>query len=335
MRPVQLPLESRRPLPFYLAAEEWLAMRPGEDEYFFVWQVDPTVIIGRHQLLEREVDTDYCRRNGVAIVRRKSGGGAVVADRGNLMLSYITRSPDGVESTFARYTSMVVASLRALGLDATDNARNDILIAGRKVSGNSYLSLPSGRSIVHGTMLVTVDPDLMGRVLTPSASKLKSHGVESVRSRVTTISSHLPDLTLSRLADHLMATIPDGEPYWLTDEDLREIEAIESTYHTPGWIEGKNPRGTLRAGGRIEGVGEMDIYLTLGHGRIEDVDLRGDFLDTEDANAFVGRVLRGLPLDRHRIADSLDEAGISTVVPGLTGSIFADRIFAPDDTKLE
>lgn len=328
MRPVQIPLESRRPLPFYLAAEEWLAMQPGDKEYFFVWQVDPTVIIGRHQLLEREVDTEYCRRNGVAIFRRKSGGGAVVADRGNLMLSCITRSPDGVASTFARYTSMVVASLRALGLDASDNSRNDILIGGRKVSGNSFLSLPSGRSIVHGTMLLTVDHELMSRVLTPSASKLRSHGVKSVRSRVTTLCSHLPGLTVSRLTAHLMATIPDEPPYILTDADIRDIEAIEQSYYSPEWIMGKSPRGTLSATGRIEGVGEMDIYLTIDHGRIENVELRGDFLETADADALVGGVLRGLPLDRRRIAAALDDADIGKVVPGLTGLIFADRLFA-------
>ena len=162
-----------RPLPFYLALEEWLARKyPGRD-FFFTWQVSPTVIIGRHQLLDLEVDVEFCLRNDIDIVRRKSGGGAVLADMNNIMFSYITSS-DSVVTTFSSYTSMVAKALRDLGLDATDNTRNDILIGDRKVSGNSYYHLP-GRSIVHGTMLFDYDRHLMAGALTPPVSKLKGH----------------------------------------------------------------------------------------------------------------------------------------------------------------
>ena len=120
-------------------------------DFFFAWQVKPSVIVGRNQLLQKEINLEFCREHGVDVVRRKSGGGAVVADMNNVMLSYITSSDD-VRSTFSEYTSMVAAALRALGLDASDNSRNDILIGTRKVSGNAYYHIP-GRSIVHGTML--------------------------------------------------------------------------------------------------------------------------------------------------------------------------------------
>ena len=121
-----------KPLPFYLAEEEWLARRFPHRDFFFIWQVEPTVIIGRNQLLDSEVNVRYCRENGIRLVRRKSGGGAVLADMNNIMFSYITSSSD-VATTFSGYTSMVARSLRLLGLDASDNSRNDVLIDRKSV----------------------------------------------------------------------------------------------------------------------------------------------------------------------------------------------------------
>lgn len=197
-----------RRLAFYLAEEEYLAKAYPDRDFFFAWQVNPSVIVSRNQLLEKEIDTDFCRRNGVDIIRRKSGGGAVVADMNNIMFSYVTSSDD-VRTTFGEYTSMVAGALRQLGLDASDNSRNDILIGSRKVSGNAYYHLP-GRSIVHGTMLYDCDPALMAGTLRPSQTKLASHGVNSTRSRVTTIREHLPGLSISDFLSHMLATVPQG-----------------------------------------------------------------------------------------------------------------------------
>ena len=129
-----------RILPFYLAMEEYAARIIGEDDIFFMWQVEPTVIFGRNQLIESEVNVDYCREHGIAFYRRRSGGGCVYADRDNIMFSYITRS-DEVQTTFSAYTTAVAAMLRGLGLNATASDRNDVLIDGRKVSGNAFYHL--------------------------------------------------------------------------------------------------------------------------------------------------------------------------------------------------
>ena len=251
-----------KPLPFYLAEEEWLARRFPHRDFFFIWQVEPTVIIGRNQLLDSEVNVRYCRENGIRLVRRKSGGGAVLADMNNIMFSYITSSSD-VATTFSGYTSMVARSLRLLGLDASDNSRNDVLIGDRKVSGNSYYHMP-GRSIVHGTMLYDFDEEMMSNALTPPSLKLRSHGVTSVRSRVTTIREQLPDLSLAEFKKHILATIPDGtDTLTLSTEDVKEIEAIEREYYRPEWLAGKNPKGSLCATSRIDGVGTVTGNLMV------------------------------------------------------------------------
>ena len=136
-------------LPFYLAMEEYVARELPAQDYFFMWQVEPTVIFGRNQLVDNEVDTDYCRANNIQFYRRKSGGGCVYADKSNIMLSYITPSTN-VNFTFNRYMLMVEHALQKLGVDARTTGRNDILVDGKKVSGNAFYHLPQ-RSIVHGT----------------------------------------------------------------------------------------------------------------------------------------------------------------------------------------
>ena len=134
MKYVALPNEVQHKLPFYLAMEEYVARHLVADDYFFMWQVEPTVIFGRNQLIDTEVDVEYCRANSIEMYRRKSGGGCVYADEGNIMLSYIT--PDtNVNFTFNRYMLMVEHVLQKLGLDARTTGRNDILIDGYKVCG--------------------------------------------------------------------------------------------------------------------------------------------------------------------------------------------------------
>ena len=148
-----IPLPNKR-LVWYLALEEYLAERVSEEQIFF-WVVPPTVIFGRHQVMENEVNLDYCRRNGVQFYRRKSGGGCVYADSGNLMISYITPDTHS-EAVFQRYLDLFVSALSTLGYPAVKSEHNDILVSGRKVSGNACYALPTG-SIVHGTMLWDVD----------------------------------------------------------------------------------------------------------------------------------------------------------------------------------
>ncbi len=179
---IQLPQDEERQLSFYLAMEEYVARETDVRDAFFIWQVEPSVIFGRNQLIENEVNIDYCRRNGVKMYRRKSGGGCVYADKSNMMLSFVTSS-DYVCLTYNRYIMMVVEALREIGIDAKANGRNDIMIDGRKVSGNAFYHIP-GRSIVHGTMLYDTDMRNMTACITPDDEKLLSKGVKSVRQHI-------------------------------------------------------------------------------------------------------------------------------------------------------
>ena len=236
MTHITLPTDETRRLSFYLAMEEYVASQKGDlEEAFFLWQVEPTVIFGRHQVIENEVNIPYCREHGIQFYRRKSGGGCVYADKSNVMMSYITCS-DHVKNTFQEYMHMVCSMLRELGLEATSTENNDILIGGRKVSGNAFYHLP-GRSIVHGTMLFDTDMQHMLQTITPPTQKLNKHGVESVRQRITLLKEHT-NLSIEQFKQFAVRKLCNKE-LQLTAEDIKIIETIEKKYLNTEFIYGK------------------------------------------------------------------------------------------------
>ncbi len=232
-----LPFSDTRHLSFYLAMEEYAARQMNDgDDLFFLWQVEPTVIFGRHQVIENEVNLPYCRDHGIEFYRRKSGGGCVYADRSNVMMSYITRS-DEVTATFTRYMQMVCEMLQALGLKATSTENNDVLIGGRKVSGNAFYHIP-GHSIVHGTMLFDTDMQHMLQAITPPQHKLDKHGVESVRQRITLLKEHT-DISIGEFKRFAVERLCSDE-ILLTEKDVAAIESLEQEeYLNTDFIYGK------------------------------------------------------------------------------------------------
>ena len=232
MKYVVLPEEKMRRLPFYLSMEEYLARQTDEDDLFFMWQVRPTVIFGRHQVIENEVNLSYCREHGIEVYRRKSGGGCVYADMGNVMFSYVTKS-ENVNLTFNRFINMVVLVLHKAGAEATSTSHNDVMVDGRKVSGTAFYHLP-GASIVHGTMLYDTTMEHMLNAITPSRAKLDKHGVESVHQRIGLLKDYI-NLTPAELMTLVRQTLCKGE-LRLTAADVAAIETIEQTYLDDAFI---------------------------------------------------------------------------------------------------
>ena len=229
MKHIILPDDVRRSLAFYLAMEEYVA-REVEDEAFFVWRVEPTVIFGRNQVLENEVNLQYCREHEVDIVRRKSGGGCVYSDKGNIMVSYVSRRGD-VSEVFDRDMTALTEALRALGVPAEKSGRNDIMLDGRKISGNAFHQLPD-RSIVHGTLLYNTDFDALEEAIRPPVEKLQRHGVASVRQRVGNLKDYLAPSaigSIEALEEYLVDYFCDGT-LSLSEDDLGVIEGMAASY---------------------------------------------------------------------------------------------------------
>ena len=215
---LRITLPDRKPLAWYLAAERFLAER-GIDAWLF-WTPPPTVICGRHQDIASEVNLPFCRSHGIAVVRRSSGGGTVYADRGNLMISRIATSTNK-NAVYSDFLQRVSAALRTLGYPAVTTEHNDILVSGYKVSGTACYVLPHA-TVVHGTLLCTVDMDILSQAITPSAAKLKKHAVSSVRQRVRNLGS-MPDI----------ASLLTSESQPLSPSDLSRIDLLSVSPSSP------------------------------------------------------------------------------------------------------
>ena len=170
----------------YLQIERDLVERVQEPT-LFTWVVAPTVIFGRHQVREQEVNEAYCKAHGIRVVQRQSGGGCVYADEGNVMVSYISPSTHNQE-VFDEFLIMLSSAFRQLGYDAVTTEHNDILVNGRKVSGTACYTTPTG-TVVHASILYDVNLEALEQAITPTAEKLAKHAVQSVRQRVANLRS--------------------------------------------------------------------------------------------------------------------------------------------------
>ena len=226
MKYISLPDEKVRPLSFYLAMEEFVARRLDEPESLFLWQVEPSVIFGRNQVAENEVNLDYCKAHGIKVYRRKSGGGCVYADKGNVMLSYVCDG-DNVGFTFNKFINMLLLVLRRMGVEAISTSHNDVMVGDRKVCGTAFYHLP-GRNIVHSTFLYDTEMEHMLNAITPSREKLQRKGVESVRQRITLLKDYI-DMELEDVKTLIRTTLCDGERM-LTPSEVAGIEQLEEKY---------------------------------------------------------------------------------------------------------
>ena len=325
---ISLPDDTQRRLTFYLATEEYVARRMDLPDAFFMWQVEPTVIFGRNQLIANEVDMDYCQRHGISTYRRKSGGGCVYADMGNVMLSYVTKD-ENVSMTFNRYINLVALALYRMGIDAHATGRNDILIDGRKVSGNAFYHL-KGKSIVHGTLLYDTNMEYMEHSITPSTPKLQSKGVGSVRQHITLLKDHT-SMTLPEVMDSIRNTVCDSETT-LPQSAISEITEIEKEYLNDAFIWGSNPSYTTVCHGHVDGVGEIEVRLVLKNGIIRSANILGDYFLTGDLDNDILRPLRGATLARESLEAALPH-DLSHTIMGLNRDNLIRLLLSNDESS--
>lgn len=326
---VNIPENKNRLLTFYLAAEEHVANNFDGKDYFFMWQVNPTVIFGRNQLIENEVNLEYCKNHDIKTFRRKSGGGCVYADMNNIMLSYIT-DEGNVNFTFNKYINLIVFMLNKLGVNAVASGRNDIMIDGRKVSGNAFYHTPK-RNIVHGTMLYDTDMQNMVGSITPSDTKLISKGIQSVRQHITLLKDYI-DLSLEEFKAFMKQQLCDEE-ITLTEEDIEQIKIIEQEYLSKEFIYGNNPKYNIISKQRIKDVGDMEIRIEIKNDIIKSINVMGDFFIAGDIDAKIIKPLRNIPLERNRISEALPDS-LSEIIPNLKKDDFINLILQSKESNL-
>ena len=311
-------------LPFYFAVEEYVVRHYTDDDYFMSWRVSPTVMLGRNQLIDNEVNTDYCKEHKIDIFRRKSGGGCIYADKGCIQFSYISRAVNANEA-FAAYMQRMADLLKGLKIDAQLSGRNDILINGTKVSGCAFYQL-SNRSVLHNSLLFDTQLDHLSNALTPAKEKLQSKGVASVRQRVTNVATYT-QLDILAFMDYVRQEMCGAEVLELTEDDMKGVAEIEKELASDDFVYGKNPKYSLVRKHRFEGVGTLEAHIELKNNIIGSINMVGDYFLLGDIDHDFLSLLKGCEFTREAVEERLEDIDLSTIIRGLKLRQFLRLLF--------
>ena len=314
---------------FNMAFDEYaLEQLPLDEPLFFLWQNRSAVIIGLNQNAYAEVDINYLHQHDIVLARRITGGGAVYHDLGNLNYTIVGRSSD-IERDYPEYARHMQQALQALGVQAELSGRNDILVDGRKVSGYAK-RVYKDRLMVHGTLMYDVDIEKLTKALTPPTEKLLVKGITSVKSRVANLKDYLPNITnigafSNALEQHLSRQYQDSE-YLLTEKQLEEIHTIStSKFATPDWIYGRAPESTFTYARRLP-CGNVEVYLSIKKGHIENCRIDGDFIGSSPITA-VEELLKGSFYERVALQQRLSGIDIQRYLDNTTTEAFINLLF--------
>ena len=288
---------------FNLALEEYAVINlPDTQNYFILWQNQPTIVVGRNQNTIEEIKSRYIEEHDIKVVRRMSGGGAVYHDFRNLNFTFVVNENKDF-TNFTKFTRPVIKSLKRIGIKAENNGRNDITIGGRKFSGNAQFKYKQ-RLMHHGTILFNSQLEDMVQALNPSTEKISSKGIKSVRSRVTNISEHLSSpLSIEEfkqiLTEEVLHEETNNDTYDLSDYDLKIINNLRNNkYSTWNWIYGASPAYNIKKTGNFD-WGNIDIRLEIKHGLIKSCRIYGDYFSAHD----IAELESGLVGTRYHEAD--------------------------------
>jgi lipoate-protein ligase A len=285
---MNLYLNSKSTNPYFnLATEEYLLKSDlfSREDIFMLWQNEPTVVLGKHQNTYEEIDNEFVKANNIHVVRRLSGGGAVYHDKGNLNFTFIKRRVYANEVSFEGFAKIIITALKQLGISTVFSGRNDILIEGRKFSGNAQYSSASGL-LHHGTILVNSDFEMLARCLRVKEQKYISKGVKSVQKRVANIQEFVArPITTDDIKMLLAETVNSKEPLkelTLSAADLKQInELADKRYHTWEWNYGSAPKYNFKQEMRFSG-GMLSVFLQVKNGLIIQCGIFGDFFAKHD-----------------------------------------------------
>ncbi|MCI1779695.1 MAG: lipoate--protein ligase [Bacteroidales bacterium] len=313
-----------------LAAEEYLFTK-FDVPVFRLWRNEKAVIVGRYQNAFAEIDRNFVKEHGVKVVRRMTGGGAVFHDLGNINFTFIESRRTGEDSSamFRRFTRPILEALRGLGVNAYLEGRNDLLIEGRKFSGNA-ICVSNGRILQHGTLLFSSSMEDISGSLKTRPEKFMGKAVKSNRSRVTNISNYLSEpMSALDFKEYLRKSISgkyDMTTYEYSDSDLKAIEELRSSkYSTCEWNYGQSPSYGFSRISRFSG-GFLEVSFSVSHGKISELKICGDYFFTEPTEKIVASII-GSEYSEESLKRIIDAADINSYFANITGTEFLSMFF--------
>ena len=316
-----------------------------DEPYFYLWRNRPSVIIGLNQNAYSEVNLKYLEENGINLVRRVTGGGAVYHDLQNLNYTIVgwqaandTAAPcashpirangrGGVLPPAATGPAVIVNALRELGVPAELTGRNDIFVEGRKVSGYAR-RVSKQQEIIHGTLMYDVDIDTLTHVLDTPGSKLNAKGIGSVKSRVANLKDYLPGFkSLDEVQAALQDILANGDHQMeLTESQLNEVRIMaETKFSTWDFIYGRSRQADLVRKAKLP-CGTVEAAISLDRGLITRISFSGDFMFDEPATELESE-LTGCRFERAAIVELSSSLSIPKHFKGATINDFLGLLF--------
>lgn len=296
---------------FNIALEEYLfnkSLNAGET-YIILYINNPAIIIGKHQNTIEEINSQYVNENKISVVRRMSGGGAVYHDEGNLNFTYIINTGKENVNNFRKFTFPIIKALDKMGIKAELSGRNDLIIDGKKFSGNAQY-YRKNRLLHHGTILFNSKIETLTKALNVKQEKIQSKGIKSIRSRVTNIIDYLPEKKdiqefKELLIEHLFEEQGSIKEYKLTQRDIENVDQlVKKKYNTWEWNWGESPVFNIQRSYRFP-IGLVDVRLNVVEGFIIKCRIFGDFFASEDVED-IEKKLQGVKYRRKEVIQVLD-----------------------------
>ncbi len=311
-------LETQNPY-FNLAVEEYF-FKKTEETVFIFWQNEPSVVIGKNQNINAELNLDYVKEKNIHIVRRITGGGAVYHDLGNINYSFISGTrTEGID--FAYFTKPIIDALRSLGVNVSLSGRNDIEIDNKKISGNAQCTA-DGRTLHHGTLLFDTDLDVLSKALHVDEEKIKAKAIRSTRSRVTNLKSYLNMKSSRELIEYLSEyIINEFSPEIVSVPSDQYINELFERNMSEDWLFPKNKFlsvYTLKKKKKYS-FGLVEVEASLEGSKISYINIFGDFFGTKDIKELCEK-LKGKTLNE------LSSFDIGSYISGMTNAEFSDLL---------
>ncbi len=245
----------------------------------YLWQNQNTVVIGKNQNPWLECRTSLLEEEGGRLARRLSGGGAVFHDLGNLNFTFIMPKED---YDLDKQISVIQKACALAGIAAEKSGRNDLLADGRKFSGNAFYQNTT-HAYHHGTLMIDVDREKLGRYLSPPKAKLEAKGVASVRSRVVNLKELAPGLTIDWMKQYMTAAFAEvyglaATTLVLKDEDLTAIAALTEKYGSWEYLFGTPLPFSFECEAHF-GWGHIHLQLDAKNGVVTGAKVYSDAMD--------------------------------------------------------
>ncbi len=314
---------------FNIAAEEYV-LKSFRDDLFMLWQNSPAIIVGKHQNTPAEINLNWALKNNIPVVRRISGGGAVYHDQGNLNFTFIKNADGENLVDFKGFTQPIVDILRALGLDARFEGRNDIRINGLKISGNAEHVFKK-RVLHHGTLLFSSSLINLSQALKVSNASYIDKSVKSVRSRVTNIADHLnSEMDVPEFKElihhHLTKKYPDVNTVSFTDEDYYQINRlVEEKYKTWEWNFGYSPKYLFKNSIETK-AGQIVVELDVKDGIIQKAGIVSGAFNRMDLEE-LERTLVNVPHWPEKIREAIQTISDNHCLKALNPEILVAGLF--------